>query len=193
MENNKFLFYKDKFNKIIFPDNFDNKIKNLIVNPFSMFKYLRKESDFNKWLRFLGPKCIELYINPISLSSEDFINLSKIIYNLIHIKEQNLKEPTYIKFINYCNKYNKLILDENNRINLKIKEIFPYLTNNLNLGLIAKHINVNNNFIQFNYDETDEEILKLKEELSFMTQKYLKYKKKYNSIKNNQLDYSSVK
>ena len=93
-----------------------------------MFKYLRKENDFYKWLKFLGSKCINLYNIPISLSSDDFINLGKILYNLINIKEQNCKDKIYAKFIQYCNKYPKLILDDTNRINLKIKD---YLINSI--------------------------------------------------------------
>jgi hypothetical protein len=182
MKNNEIIFFKDKLNKIIFNDNFDNKIKSIIINPFEMFKYLKKELDFNKWIKFLGIKCIDLYINPISLSSDDCNNLSKLIYYLINIKEQNLKDNTYKKFINYCLKNQKLIID-NNRINLKIKDYFNYIKSNINLGILAKHLTFNNNGILELEENNEDELLILKNKLLEITKKYLKYKTKYKSIK----------
>ena len=187
MENNKYLFYKDKYNKILFPNNIDHRLKNIIINPFEMFKYLRKENDFYKWLKFLGIKCIDLYTIPISISSDDFINLGKILFNLINIKEQNIKDNIYAKFIQYCIKYPKLILDDTNRINLKIKDYFSYTSCNINLGILAKQLTIKNNtsYIELNLDEDiDNEIIKLQNKLQCVTKKYIKYKKKYINIIN---------
>jgi hypothetical protein len=192
MDNSKYIFYKDKFNKIIFPDGFDTRIKTIIINPFEMFKYLKKENDYYKWLKFLGIRCFDLYAVPKSLSSEDFLNLSKIIFSLINVKEQNLKEETYSKFINYCNKFPKLIMDDSSRINLKIKDYFSYGSCNINLGILAKHINTNQlNYMTLPNDDIEEQVTKLENKLNIITQKYLKYKKKYLMIKNNQFDFIS--
>jgi hypothetical protein len=188
MENNNYLFYKDKYNKILFSNNIDARLKNIIINPFEMFKYLRKENDFYKWLKFLGIKCIDLYNIPISISSDDFINLGKILFNLINIKEQNIKDDIYAKFIQYCIKYPKLILDDTNRINLKIKDYFSYTSCNINLGILAKQLTIKNNtsYIELNLDEDiDNEIIKLQNKLYSVTKKYIKYKKKYINIINN--------
>jgi hypothetical protein len=186
INNNNYLLYKDKFNKLIFGNNIDIRLKNIIINPFEMFKYLRKENDFYKWLKFLGIKCINLYNIPISLSSDDFLNLGKIIYNLLNVKEQNMKDKIYVKFIQYCTKYPKLILDDTNRINLKIKDYFSFTSCNINLGILAKQLSLNNNFIDLNLDEEiDTEIIKLQNKLQCVTKKYIKYKKKYINIINN--------
>jgi hypothetical protein len=188
MNNNKYLFYNEKLNKIIFPENFDNRIKTIIINPFEMFKFLRKESDFTKWIRFLGIRCINLFFNEISLSSEDCNNLGKLIYHLINIKEQNLKELSYLKFITFCNKNPKLILD-NSRINLKVKEYFGYIKVNLNLGILAKHLIYNKdiNIIEFN-DNDNDKIINLETQIKEVTKKYQKYKKKYIEIRKTLFD-----
>ena len=73
----------------------------------------------------------------------------------------------------------KIILD-NFRINLKIKENFGYLKCNINLGILSKHLSQNkDNIIELTEEYKDQEIKTLKNNLKIMTQKYLKYKKKY--------------
>lgn len=186
-DNKEIIFFMDKFNKNIFPDNYDSRLKKIIEQPNEMFRFLRKEKDFIKWLKFLGNNLNNLYYSPISLSSEEIIHLGKIIYLLINLKEQNLKNDEYLKFVNYCQKHNKLILD-NTRINLKIKENFPFLKLNLNLGFLAKHLTFNkDNSINLDDDlEKTQELVKMEELLRKVTKKYYKYKIKYtNSKKDN--------
>jgi len=185
LNNKDHLYFFDKLNKNIFDDNFDTRIKNIIINPFTMFKYLRKECDFIKWTNFLENKYNDLYFNAISISSDDFNILGKIIFCLLNMKEQNLTDKHYKKLIYYGINYPKMII-ENNRINLKIKENFGYLKCNINLGILAKHLVQNkDNYIEFD-DNEKKEIDVLKQKIDIVTNKYLKYKKKYYNIKNNE-------
>jgi hypothetical protein len=183
-KNQELVYYQDRLNKNIFPDNFDSRLKKIIENPFDMFKYLRKEKDFIRWAKFIYTKLINLYIVPISLSSDDFSLLGTMIYLLYNIKEQNIKDPTYIEFLKFCNNHNRLILD-NNRINLKIKENLLNLKCQINLGFLAKHLTWNIDEITF--DKTNntnsKEYDELKEKLKNMTKKYYKYKMKYLKVK----------
>jgi hypothetical protein len=183
-ENKDIIFFMDKFNKNIFPENYDARLKKIIEYPNEMFRFLRKEKDFIKWLKFLGSNLNNLYYSPISLSSEDILHLGKIIFLLINLNDQNLKNENYLKFVNYCQKHNKLILD-NTRINLKIKENFPFLKFNINLGFLAKHLTFNkDNSINLEDDlEKTQELVKIEELLRKVTKKYYKYKIKYNNSK----------
>lgn len=186
LEYNDYIFFYDKLNKNIFSESFDNKIKSIIQNPFDMFKYLNTEEEIIKWIYFLENRCINLYINPISISCNELTNIGKLIYLLINIKEQSLKDKTYVDFINFCSNNIKLILD-NNRVNLKIKEYFNFLNCNLNLGIIAKQLNIKKNKIMNeNYEMSNDisnELINIKNQLLEMTKKYIKYKKKYYTIK----------
>ena len=167
--NNKdLLITVDKLNKNIFNDTLDTKLKKIIETPFEMFKYLKKEKDYIKWIKFLGPLNLELFYTPISLSTDELKQLGILLYLLNNIKEQNIKEVSYIIFINYAQKYNKLILD-NNRINLKIKEYFNYIKCPINLGFLAKHLTFKFNDIKLD-DESDKNVE------SYKTQDYLKLK-----------------
>jgi hypothetical protein len=191
--NNKDLLITiDKLNKNIFNDTLDTKLKKVIENPFEMFKYLKKEKDYIKWIRFLGPLNLELFYTPISLSTYELKHLGILLYLLNNIEEQNIKESSYITFINYAQKHNKLILD-NNRINLKIKEYFNYIKCAINLGFLAKHLTFNFNDIKLDDDSEKntelpktQDYLKLKEEIKKITKKYNKYKSKYIMIKNSE-------
>ena len=176
-KNYSIVYYQDKINKNIIPDNFDFKIKKIIENPFEMYKYLRKEKDFIKWTKFISERIIQLYLIPISLSSEDFNHIGKLLFLLFNINEQNIKDASYINFINFCNLHNKLIL-ESNRINLKIRDYFPTLKCNLNLGFLAKHLTWNKEIITFdeNYIDKSPDILALELKLQMTTKKYYKYK-----------------
>lgn len=182
--NKDIIFFIDRLNKNIFPDNYDTRLTKIIENPNEMFKYLRKEKDFIKWLKFLGPSISTLFYTPISLSSDDILHLGKIIFLLTTIPEQNLKNDIYLKFINYSQKYNKLILD-NTRINLKIKENFSFLKINLNLGFLAKHLTYNQGeSLNLDFDlEKTQDLIKVEEELRRITKKYYKYKTKYSQSK----------
>ena len=52
-KNNNIVYYHDKLNKNILSDNIDIRIRNIIENPYYMYKYLRKEKDFIKWTKFI--------------------------------------------------------------------------------------------------------------------------------------------
>lgn len=184
-KNDEILHYQDKINKNIIPDNFDIRIKKVIENPFEMYRYLRKEKDFEKWTKFISEKIIQLYHVPISLSSDDFTNIGQMIYLLFNVTEQNTKEQTYQKFIEFCNANNKLVLDSN-RINIKIRECFPNLKANINLGFLAKHLTWNKESISFDENvnkEKPEDVLALEMKLHIATKKYYKYKAKYLEAK----------
>lgn len=183
-KNNDIVFYQDKLNKNIMNDNFDNRIKKIIENPFEMYKYLRKEKDFIKWTKFISDRVIELFYVPISLSSDDFTLIGKMIFLLFNINEQNIKEQTYINFINFCQQNNKLILDSN-RINLKIRETFSNLKSNLNLGFLAKHLTWDRESITFDESKPEKtpDVLALEMKLHLATKKYIKYKTKYLETK----------
>ena len=186
-KNQDIVFYQDKLNKNIFIDNFDNRIKKIIENPFDMFKYLRKEKDFIRWAKFISHRLISIYIVPISLSSDDFALIGTMLFLLYNIKEQNLKDPTYMEFIKFCSNNNKLILDSN-RINIKIKEQFINLKCIINLGFLAKHLTWNVDEITFddkptNIEQSIAELQVMKEKLDLTTKKYYKYKIKYLKTK----------
>ena len=107
-----------------------------------------------------------------------------MIYLLFSITEQNIKEKTYIDFLEFCNIHNKLVLDSN-RINIKIRECFPHLKTNINLGFLAKHLTFNyESPIIFEDDlESTQELIKMEEVLKKVTKKYQKYKLKYSQSK----------
>lgn len=188
-KNHDIVHYQDKINKNILPENFDNRIKKVIENPFEMFKFLRKEKDFIRWTKFISDKIIQIYYVPISLSSEDFGLIGKLIYLLFNINEQNIKDQSYINFITFCNSNNKLILDSS-RINLKIKEYFPSLKTNINLGFLAKQLTWDKESITFEENINQEktpDILALEMKLHVATKKYYKYKAKYLETKESEI------
>jgi hypothetical protein len=184
-KNNNIVYYQDKLNKNIIPENFDSRIKKVIENPFEMYKYLRKEKDFVKWTKFISDKIIQLYLIPISLSTDDFTHIGELIYLLFNITDQNIKEPSYINFINFCNTHSKLILDAN-RINIKIRDYFPTLKTNINLGFLAKHLTWDKEIITFDDPKIEKtpDVLNLEMKLHVTTKKYYKYKTKYLGSKN---------
>lgn len=192
-KNENIIHYMDKINKNIIPDNFDIRLKKIIENPFEMYQYLRKEKDFIRWTKFISNKILLLYLVPISLSSEDFILIGRMIYLLFNIKDQNIKEPTYIEFINFCSNNSKLILDSS-RINLKIREYFSSIQANINLGFLAKQLTYNCDIITFNenLDKTNpnDMIINLETKIKMITKKYYKYKVKYLNNKNTDNKYS---
>ena len=186
----------NKLNKNIFGE-LDNKIKKIIENPFDMYKYLITENDFIIWSNFINNKLIDIYYIPISLIINDYKIIGKLLYLLFNIIEQSINNKYYIYFIEFCNKNYKLIL-YNNRINIKIKELFPNIKCNLNLGILAKHLTWNKELILFDdtinkskiyninnfknqYTDVNNNLLEYK--LYEINNKYLKYKKKYIKYK----------
>lgn len=198
LNNKEYLYFYDRLNKIMFPDNIDLRLKTLIINPFEMFKYLKNENEFIDWVFFLEKKCYDLYIVPVSLNIYDLKILGSIIFALVNIKEQNLNDTYYNKLLLYSIQYPKLILI-NSRINLKVNPFFDYLDYNINLGILAKHIllkknnscelytlnDINDNVNNINNEcSKTNDIFILKNQINQLTRKYLKYKKKYNASKN---------
>jgi hypothetical protein len=178
------IFYQDKLNKTIIPKNFDIKIKKIIENPFEMYRYLRKKIDFEKWTLFISDKIPQIFYIPVSLSTEDFTYIGTLIYLLFNIEEQNIKEPTYINFIKFCNEHIHLIV-ESKRININMKEYFSCLKININLGFLAKHLIQNKDTIYLEQpvsnDIKENNIKELELKLQTALQKYHKYKHKYKN------------
>lgn len=187
-KNQSILYFQEKINKNIITDTFDSRIRKVIENPFEMYRFIRKEKDFVRWTKFISDKIPNIYITPISLSTDDFIHIGKMIYLLFSITEQNINEESYSKFLNFCNQHNKLVLDSN-RINLNIREYFPSLKVNINLGILAKHLTRDKEIITFdeplgnNDNEVGNNIKLLETKLHIATKKYYKYKAKYLETK----------
>jgi len=178
------LFYINKFNKNILSDSFDLKIQKIIVNPFFMYNYLKKEADFIKWTNFINFKIIDIYYITITLINKDYVLIGKLIYLLFNINEQSINDKYYLNFLNFCNENNKIILYDN-RINIKIKELFSNIKCSLNLGILAKHLTWNKNIIVLENNSSEDELITVKNKLEIINIKYLKYKKKYMKYKNN--------
>ena len=178
------IFYQDKLNKTIIPKNFDTRIKKIIENPFEMYKHLRKKIDFEKWTLFISDKIPQIFYIPVSLSTEDFTYIGTLIYLLFNIEEQNIKEPNYMSFIKFCNEHIHLIV-ESKRININMKDYFPCLKININLGFLAKHLIQNKDTIYLEQpvsnDIKENNIKELELKLQTALQKYHKYKHKYKN------------
>lgn len=189
-KNYEILHYQDKLNKNIISEYFDLRIKKIIENPFEMYRYLRKEKDFIKWTKFISDRIIQIYHVPISLSSDDFVYIGNMIYLLFNIINQDINDQSYVNFINFCNSHNKLVLDSN-RINIKIKEYFPNLRTQINLGFLAKHLTWNKSSFSFSDkiipEEKSDDVLRLEIKLRTATKKYYKYKAKYLESKDTNL------
>lgn len=176
-----YIFYQGKINKNLFCDSIDYKIKNIIIDKFSMYKYLKNEKDFIKWTKFIKNFINDLYEKNINIESEDFINLGKMIFMLMNLEVQDLKDEKYNSLIKFCQKNKKLIL-LSSRINLKIKEKLPLLSCNLNLGFFAKHLNFNNHE-KIEINTQNSELDNLKNKVTVLQKKYVKYKSKYIKYK----------
>ena len=179
-KNNDVIFYQNKLNRNLFPDDYDFKIKNIILDPFLMYKYLKKDKDFVKWTKFLKGKIIDLYEKPISISEKDLESLGCLLYKLMNLNDQDLKNPQYMDLISFCQKNKKLILSQN-RINLKIRDKLPSLKCPLNLGFFAKHLN--HNCIDKIEIVKNDDVDKLEIKLKITKKKYYKYKGKYLKTK----------
>jgi len=174
-QTNSMLFIVEgKINKNI-NNSMDYRLKKIIIEPLLMFSYLKKETDYYKWTITFKEIIGKIFYNPIILKTEDYVKLSKLIYLLSKVTVQNLENPEYNKLINFLNKNSRIILF-NDRINIKIKDLFK--NNNLNFGFLTKHIN---EYTQstISITESDEN----KEQLDKLTRKYYKYKGRYLGMK----------
>jgi hypothetical protein len=132
------LFIVDgKINRHITNSTMDNRIKKIIIDPLVMFSYLKTESDYYKWTISFKESINKIFYKFIELDEIDYMKLSKIIYLISKVSIQNQEYNEYKQLIDYL-KQNIHIIMLNDRINIKIKDIFK--NNNLNLGFLAKHI-----------------------------------------------------
>jgi hypothetical protein len=183
IDNTQLLYFKGRYNKNVFPINFDTNIKKIIKEPLEMFKYLRSEKDFIRWIYFVDNINIlnNIYFNNIIINSDDFEILGELLYRFSILKDQNLKNNEYLYLLQICKKNKHLIL-YNNRINLKLKEYFVK-SNILNLGFLAKHLNWDKD-IQVSLDEMNNiSIEELQKQFIIINKKYNKYKGKYIKLK----------
>lgn len=157
--------------------NIDNRIKKIILEPLYMLNYLKKEEDFLKCIISFKNNIGKLFNNMIQLDNNDYSILSKILYNYSKIKEQNYNDINYKKLIKY-GKMNTKIIIFNDRINIKLKDIFKNI--NINLGFLARDI-TNEEVISISEDT--ENINEYTETINKLKKKYYKYKGKYLEIK----------
>ena len=134
------LFIVDgKINRHIINSTMDNRLKKIIIDPLAMFSYLKTEGDYLKWMISFKDNVKRIFYKLIELDDNDYKKLSNIIYLISKVSIQNLEQNEY-KMLIESMKQNTHIIMLNDRINIKIKDIFK--NNNLNLGFLAKHINM---------------------------------------------------
>jgi hypothetical protein len=184
LENNKLLFYENNINKYILENDMDSRIKRVIVDPLTMFNYLKTERDYIKWIFFLDNEINKLFYNPIKLTTQEHYILGKMIYMLFKVKTQNLDDKTYTDTLEYCKKHQNLILYKD-RINIRLKDI--YKNSPINLGYLAKHLYTRANSSITLTDEIEYTIDDLENKLIQVTRRYYKYKSKYLNIKLSEL------
>ena len=154
----------------------DTRLRKVIMEPLQMLNYLKTENDYYKWLYEFRNLIGNIFNNIIILEDDDYMRLSKILYIYSKIKNQSMEDKYYRKLINYIKENNRLILF-NDRINIKLKDLFKNV--NINLGYLARDIvNIETVTITASseIDEVTATINKLK-------RKYYKYKGKYLEMK----------
>ena len=199
IKNTNLLYFKGRYNRNVFPDNFDTNIKKIIKEPLEMFKYLRSEKDYIRWVYFMDININNIYLNQIIVDKKDFEILGEILYRFSILKEQNLKNNEYLYLLKMC-KNNKHLVLFNNRVNIKLREYF-IKSNILNLGFLAKHLNwekdidislediSSSTFENFNNLSIED----LKKQYIIINKKYNKYKGKYIKLKTTTETINSLK
>lgn len=181
IDNKDIIIFNNVFNKNIFTDNYDKRIKNIIINPFSMYYYLKQKKDFIKWSIFLKNHMFSIFNTPISINDKDLEYIGIFIYKLNNITNQDIKNNNYKDFVLFCKNHKRLIIYQD-KININIRNKLYNITKiNINLGVLLKHIiytNENNIELSKNIDIHDIEV-----ELKKTKKKYYKYKGKYLKIK----------
>ncbi len=175
----KQLFFCDgKLNKL-FTNNMDNRIKKIIIEPLVMFNYLKKEEDFYKWIYNFKEDMPKIFYNMINLNNSDYKTLAKILYYYSKIQNQSLNDEFYRKLLGVL-KMNSYIILFNDRINIKLKDIFKNI--NINLGFLARDI-INEESISVTITEDIDEDNEIYDTINKLKRKYYKYKGKYLEMK----------
>lgn len=188
LDNKKLIFFKDKVNKNILSDNCDNRLKKILKDPLEMFRFLKSDKDYIRWIELIDSSITNIYYNQFNVPQKKYSILGTILYLINTLEEQTFSNKKYSNLIKISKKNKNLILSEY-RINLKIKE---YLNNNnINLGYLAKHINSSyndptsfSNENELNLEtELESEMDDLKKKIKDANKKYYKYKSKYHKLK----------
>lgn len=177
-----------KINKV-YTQNMDNRLKKIIIDPLHMINYLKKEEDVYKWIFNFKDLIPKIFYNTINLEVSDYKKLAKILFNYSKIKNQNMEDEYYKKLLFVLKMDSKLVLF-NDRINIKLKELFKNI--NINLGYLARDV-VNEEIISVTISEdiTDNNNTINIDTIHKLKRKYYKYKGKYlemrmSSVNNNQ-------
>ncbi len=157
----------------------DNRIKKIIIEPLVMFNYLKKEEDFYKWIYNFKEDIPKIFYNMINLNNSDYKTLAKILYYYSKIQNQSLNDEFYRKLLGVL-KMNSYIILFNDRINIKLKDIFKNI--NINLGFLARDI-INEENISVTITEDIDEDNELYDTINKLKRKYYKYKGKYLEMK----------
>ena len=175
----KQLFFCDgKLNKS-FTYNMDNRIKKIIIDPLVMFNYLKQEDDFYKWIYNFKEDIPKIFYNMINLNNSDYKTLAKILYYYSKIQNQSLNDEFYRKLLGVL-KMNSSIILFNDRINIKLKDIFKNI--NINLGYLARDI-INEESISVTITDDIDEDNDVYDTITKLKRKYYKYKGKYLEMK----------
>lgn len=176
INNKDVIIFNNTFNKNLFPDNYDHKIKNIIINPLLMYKYLKTEKDFVKWTMFLKNNIFSIFDIPISINDNDLHNIGILLYKINTLTIQDINDNLYKELISFCQKHKKLIIYQD-KININFRNKLYNITKiKINLGILLKHITyTDQNEIQLSNN--------IEIELKKTKKKYYKYKGKYLKIK----------
>ena len=172
MENDdSILLYNNRLNKIIFNNLNFKSIPLLLTNKFYNISFLDTIEKIERFLYYNKKDLKLIFIKNRELNNYEIKLLSRMLYYLKLIENMDIKDKKFKSFINSTQKIKDIILD-NNYFNIKVKEMG--YNNNLNLGIITKHI------INFSKDDEIEDPLKLVKKYHYM---YLHYRKKYYKYK----------
>jgi len=154
----------------------DTRLRKVILEPLQMLNYLKTENDYYKWLCEFKYLINNIFNNIIILEDDDYMRLSRLLYIYSKIKNQCMEDKYYRKLIHYIKENNRLILF-NDRINIKLKELFKNI--NINLGYLARDIVNMETFTITESSEMDD----ITSTINKLKRKYYKYKGKYLEMK----------
>jgi hypothetical protein len=154
----------------------DTRLRKVIMDPLQMLNYLKTENDYYKWLCEFRNLICNIFNNMIILEDDDYMRLSRMLYIYSKIKNQSMEDKYYRKLIYHIKENNRLILF-NDRINIKLKELFKNV--NINLGYLARDIVNMETFTITESSEMDD----ITSTINKLKRKYYKYKGKYLEMK----------